>query len=146
MIFPYQVKSIKLDEETIEYETYKGEIIFNTSGIPAEKAWEDFIARPKPKVTQAYHGSYCSCVTYLKAYFGLSQSIGYARNWPLNAKVGAPGGVIVLNIGRYGHVARIVAISLNGYVLDEANYEKCAHTSGRVINFDDATIKGFWNP
>lgn len=148
MLCPINASAIKLDEETqIKYtDPLSAEnTLYRNDSEAFEVSWQKVVAQTQSKVAQTHYG-YCSCVTYQKAYYGLTQSIGFARNWPLNAKIGAVGGLIVLNIGKYGHVARIVAIGLNGYVVDEANYVRCSHTTGRVISFDDVTIKGFWNP
>lgn len=111
-----------------------------------EKLEEEYkVAQAKLQIKKTYHGSYCSCVLYLKTYYGITYSIGNAHNWPVNAEIGSVGGVIVFN-GKIGHVVRIIGLDMNGYIVDEANYTSCQHTSGRIVRYNDPMIKGFWNP
>lgn len=143
LLLPVHVNAQK--EIKIEYQTIKKEALYRPSDEVVENLFAAYkITQAKLQVKKTYYG-YCSCVTYLKAFYGITYSIGAAHNWPVNAKIGAVGGVIVFS-GKIGHVARIVAISVNGYVVDEANYISCSHTTGRVVAFNDRTILGFWNP
>jgi hypothetical protein len=90
-------------------------------------------------------GNYCSCVNYVKALTGFSQSIGYARNWPINSSTPFVGAVVVTSEGPYGHVAVITAITEDGFlILDEANYSPCRHTTGRHLSVDSPLILGYW--
>jgi hypothetical protein len=82
-------------------------------------------------------------VLFLEAKFPQIKGIGWGSNWPINAKFGAVGDVVVF---KYAHVAYIVGLAPNGWILDEANFVTCKHTTGRILPFDDSTIKGFWTP
>lgn len=143
---------VKADEKEIQYENYiaKETVLYpnqetvetvrveHEKRIALEKKQrQNLAANPK--------GNYCSCVTYAKSKTTFKTPIGIARRWPVNAKIGSVGGVIITNESWAGHVAVIVAINDLGYVLDEANYSRCRKTYGRVMPFNDTRIIGFWN-
>lgn len=104
-------------------------------------------ARPKANAqthkSPGYGFDPCSCVSAAKAWTGFKETIGYARNWPINAEFGVVGGVIVLNEGKYGHVVEIMELRLNDYWVREYNYVPCAY-SERLIPYGYEKIKGFW--
>lgn len=124
-------------------------ILYSSSGIPDQNSWDSYQEKriqenKKKSQIQTLGFNPASCVSFVKYKTGFNQSIGVARNWPLNAKFGSVGGVIVLNESKAGHVALITGISEFGYVVTEANYISGKVTSGRIIPYDDLSIIGFW--
>ena len=110
--------------------------------------------KPKPQVkvtaSQAKRGvptgyNACSCVSYAKYKTGFTQSIGAARNWPVNSQIPTKGAVIVTYESRLGHVG-IVSHWDDTYVYleSEANYSRCKMTYGRKILLTSKIIKGYW--
>jgi len=96
---------------------------------------------PKPVIKRI--SSYCSCVTFVKSVVGYDRPVGWARSWPKNSEPEI-GGVVVQNIGKYGHVAVIEGITGNTLYLVEANYKKCRLTR-RTMQITDPSIMGFWS-
>ncbi len=117
------------------------------------------LPKPKPKIKPkqiktvvfsqsteySQPANYCSCVNYVKSRLGMTGSIGMARNWPTNSKEPHIGGVVVTYESGAGHVALIIGLEGDNLVLDEANYSRCRHTSGRRLNKHSGVIKGFYN-
>lgn len=99
------------------------------------------------KVSVSSTGRYnpCSCVSFVKSQTGYSQSVGNAKNWPVNSKVPVPNSVIVTYESSAGHVA-IVSHSDDQYVYikAEANYSRCKVTGLRKLPLNSKVIKGFW--
>lgn len=87
----------------------------------------------------------CSCVSYGKWKMGVSQSIkwGNANQIVPNSLNPALQGIVILNEGRYSHIAHY---RLNGAFLslDEYNYLPCEY-SEREIPLDYPLIKGYLN-
>jgi len=89
----------------------------------------------------------CSCVLFAKRLTGFTQSVGYAKNWPRNTETPQVGGVVITSESsgyNTGHVAVISAIEGDTLTLQEANFERCKHTS-RKIKVDDKIILGYWH-
>lgn len=85
----------------------------------------------------------CSCVLVAKAFTGVTQSIGNARNWPRNSSVPVVGGVVITNESRAGHVAFITSVSNDEFSVKEGNYEHCK-LSTRTIAINSPFILGYW--
>lgn len=88
---------------------------------------------------------YCSCVAYAKALTGFSETIGLAKNWPVNSSVPVTGGVVILDASKDGHVAYITDVTATDFGIKEANYSRCALTVRRIL-LTDPTIVGYWSP
>ena len=86
---------------------------------------------------------FCSCVTFVKGLTGLQETVGAARNWPINSKIPTVGGVVVLNESKFGHVAYITAVSQNSFTVVEDNYVPCAKST-RTLLLTDPGILGYW--
>ena len=90
-----------------------------------------------------------SCVCWVKAQLGLTESVGDARNWRIGTKLDYPvaGSVMVENITRNGHVSLVEKVdeTNNTIYIKEANYipSKVSH---RIVNIDSKNIIGFWLP
>lgn len=125
---------------------YQANTIFNTPGIPDYDAylqWE----RSSTHQTQS-HVSYsvrCSCVLYAKSLTGYNQSVGLAKNWPVNSTVPTLGAVVVFG-GAIGHVGVIAEIGSGEFRLDESNYSRCQIMHDRWVSSLDSRILGYWVP
>jgi len=108
------------------------------------------VSKTVPKVSKVQSrpsGRYnpCSCVSYIKSLTGFTQSIGYARNWPVNSKIPTPGAVIITYESRAGHVAIVDHADANWvYIQSEANYSRCRVTYTRKLPLNSPLIKGYW--
>lgn len=85
-----------------------------------------------------------SCVALAKAVTGYSGVIGYAYNWPINTMEPAVGEVVVLQEGKFGHVAIIIDIKDNSLLLYESNYIPGKITDNREISIHSPDIVGYW--
>lgn len=110
----------------------------------------EFLQEPDPQDSLALYlewkqTSYSSCVLFAKRITGYVGTVGAARNWSKNSKIPIVGGVVVLNEGKYGHVAVITAVSEDSFTVVEVNYIP-NKKSTRTINNADKAILGFWQP
>jgi len=89
-------------------------------------------------------GPVCSCVLWAEWESGLNPGvIGYAKNWPINSYTPIVGEVVILNEGRYGHVAVITAVNLDSIDIIEANYSTCRVTT-RTLLLTNPDIRGYY--
>lgn len=101
----------------------------------------------KPQTFQQTSLNLCSCVLYLEQKYGFNiGSIGQAKNWPINSQTPEVGEVVITSESNLGHVAKIMDIREGNLILDESNYSKCQHTTGRKLPIDSPLIKGYWKP
>lgn len=90
-------------------------------------------------------GGFCSCVLYARALTGFNQTVGAAKNWPVNSPAPLAGGVVVMRWANVGHVAVITDVTNADFGIKEANYARCQLTARR-ITLNDPDIIGFWAP
>lgn len=138
--------------------------IFIVVGISCLMATTDAVAKTCPKF------GYCNiihsesldgqCVAYCKSKTGYSGKVGSARNWPINSKKPVKGGVVLLNIGTFGHVAFIDSVNEKKRTFEVSQYNfgkkfKCAECgitdkykikTNDKYSFDDRRIIGYWKP
>ena len=83
------------------------------------------------------------CVDFIKAN-GFGKYRGNAHEWAKYINTDKPniGGVVVLDEGRYGHLALVIGIE-NGIQLAEQNFEGLYQVSYRTISPDYEKIVGF---
>lgn len=104
------------------------------------------IPTPKKPEYRSYSKTVkCSCVLYARLITGLNESVGLAKNWPINSKYPTIGGVVVTSEGKVGHVAVIKDIKDGKLILDESNWVSCTITSGRELPIDSPLIRGYWD-
>jgi surface antigen len=86
-----------------------------------------------------------------------SGKVGNAINWPTNTKKPNKGGVVVLKIGSFGHVAYIESVDESKKTFTVSQYnngkikcKECGVTDKYMVvtrdtyKFNDSRIKGFW--
>jgi surface antigen len=105
----------------------------------SDKLYQQWLAQKQAAKAPAF----CSCVSFAKQLTGYMDSVGAARNWPLNAKIPTVGGVVVLNESKAGHVAVIEAVAGSTLTVAESNYIPC-QKSQRTIEINDSQIIGYW--
>lgn len=97
------------------------------------------------------------CVAYCKGKTGFSGHVVSAKNWPTNSNKPVKGGVVVLNIGSFGHVAYIESVDgkNKAFKVSQYNFGKlicpeCGVTDKYKVKteskyaFNDKRIKGYW--
>ncbi|MFZ4858974.1 MAG: CHAP domain-containing protein [Desulfuromonadaceae bacterium] len=97
------------------------------------------------------------CVAYCKAKTGFSKNVGDAKNWPTNSSKPVKGGVVVLKIGSFGHVAYIESVDEKKKTFKVSQYnngsllckecgvtDKYKKVTEDKYSFNDKKIKGFW--
>jgi hypothetical protein len=108
-------------------------------------------ANGKRNLAPKTSGKACSCVRYVRAKTGFTQSFGpkgkegWARYFPVNSNQPSAGAVIVTYESSLGHVG-IVSHWDDSYVYleSEANYSRCRITYGRKIPRNSKLIKGYY--
>lgn len=86
-----------------------------------------------------------SCVEYAHQTLGIKQSIGYAKNQPINSKTPVENSIVVTTEGKgTGHLAIVTKVEDSGIYVKESNYVSGRITSGRFIAFDSGKIKGYY--
>lgn len=85
----------------------------------------------------------CSCVIWAKTQLGYTNSVGAAKNWPINSQEPEVGEVIITSESSLGHVGLIISIDGDLETIEEANYERCRVTK-RTINKNAPFIRGYW--
>ena len=101
------------------------------------------IRRPVKQSGRYIPNNACSCVLFVKAKTGFTQSVGAARNWPINSQSPLPGGVVITRESSLGHVAYILEVNADSIVVIEGNYSHCKVTT-RTIPLNSPIIKGYW--
>jgi surface antigen len=97
------------------------------------------------------------CVAYCKAKTGYSGKVSSAKNWPINSRKPVIGGVVVLNIGYFGHVAYIESVNEKKkiFTVSQFNFGKlicpeCGVTENykkvtrNTYSLGDKRIIGYW--
>jgi len=143
--------------ETKVYQYVGQDIVYyNSSNIPAYESWQEYEAKriaderryaavKKTAIAvNTQSKTYCSCVIYAQS-LGLGISgYGAARNYPINSLVPAQSGFVFTHESGYGHVAYYVLQGEN-LLLQEANYQRCRLTTGRLLPVNSGLIRGYVN-
>ncbi len=127
---------------TIKYVAPVSQEFLEPDPEAVQQLYQEWLAS---KVQKKVSFNPCSCVSLVKALTGYTQSVGRARNWPINSKWPAVGSVVVTSESSAGHVAYIIGIEGNTLLLDETNWMPCQRGKRR-LSMDDPSILGFWNP
>lgn len=135
LLFPFNVKSQIQQKPEVTYDTAIRTGPEKPAPLPAPA---------KPEIKKAGN-ALCSCVIYLEKAYGFNPGvIGLASNWPINAKFGDIGEVIVFSYP--AHVSYIIGFTEKGWIVDESNWVSCTHTDDRIVPYNDPSIKGYWIP
>jgi len=86
---------------------------------------------------------YCSCVQTAKSLGVNIPSGNNASDLEPNTDEPQVGQLVLLHYPKASHVAVILSISEEGYLIEEGNYHPCEHTT-RFIKKDYHAIYGFW--
>lgn len=84
------------------------------------------------------------CVAYARYASGINY-YGNAITWKRHINSHAPvkGAVVVLNYGKYGHLAVVTAVGANTITVSEQNYKGKYVISSRVLSKHDPKILGY---
>lgn len=140
LIFPYQVKSIKLDEETqIKYTDTLAEALYRPSDEVIEKLSSAFtIAQLRP--TFKNYAKNLSCVSFAKSYLGIFGTWGNGGRYLSLNSTGQVNDVLIFT---YVHVAVVIGRVGEILTITEANYDNHGSIRTRQISAFDSSIKGF---
>ena len=85
------------------------------------------------------------CVAYAKSASGLTQYSGNAITWTryVNSQTPQKGAVVVLNVGKYGHLAVVTNITDKTITVSEQNFIGRYIIDSRNLNINDSDILGY---
>ena len=131
-----KVNTAKAEEVVMEFKVYD----FHAKEVygPYKSDYEPQPVKPKIVKTD------CECVPWVKAQFGITRSIGAAKNWQPNTQIPTIGAVVITRESSLGHVGLVTDIQ-NGYlIISEKNYVGCTVTHGRKLDVNSPLIIGYW--
>ena len=116
-------------------------------------AYNHYIELPGPTVwqypllpTELFEGDNGQCVNYAKALTGLNY-FGDAIDWAsyINSSEPELKSVVVFDetVNPFGHLATVVEINQDSFIVTERNYQDLWIVSTRSVNFDEPSILGF---
>lgn len=105
---------------------------------------KEFVGPIRPPIKPKGTFNPCNCWSYVKYKRGGEMPLGYgaAKNYPINSQIPIVGAIIITYESNAGHMGIVSAITDNKVVIDDYNYEHCAHTV-RELPIDSSIIKGY---
>ncbi len=121
-------------------------ILYHTSGIPNEQAWDAYQEAVKARQRKGYEFNTCSCVSYARYATGINVGpIGLAKNHPVNSSSPVVGGLVITYESWTGHMGVVTELKEQTFRMQEYNYFPCQY-SERELPYNYKLIKGFYNP
>lgn len=139
MLWPNSIRAIS-SETKIEYQTYQGQIAFNSPGIPATDAWEAFELVQSRSTNQKRPAKGYNCVAWAKQVTGVYGTWGNGGHYLSLNSDGEIGDVLIF---KGTHVAVVIARTGSLITLTEANYDYRGSIRTRTIQVSDPSIRGF---
>lgn len=104
--------------------------------------------QPSQPTSQKRSKYACNCQKYAANELGISFGAPRAASIKANSSTPEVGVAVLTRENSYGtasgHVAIVEKVTEEGIYVKEANYIRCAVTSGRFIAFNSGKIRGYW--